>query len=80
MNNLRICIGVSKMNTNARLGWITWILVTAWLVYRNQVWELYDIFTIFSIGSAAVIEVFQHYFNSKFNSPIGQPYKAGDNK
>lgn len=55
----------------AVIGWLAFLVVSAYLVYTRQTWANYDTFASLTGGGGAATQVVNKLINSKYNSQPG---------
>jgi hypothetical protein len=64
-------------------GWLAFLLVSFYLVWKEVGWQNYETFASLTGGGGAATQIANKLINSKYNSPAGQPLdlkKESDNK
>ena len=55
----------------AVIGWLAFLIVSAYLVYTRQTWANYDTFAHLTGGGGAATQVVNKLINSKYNRQPG---------
>lgn len=61
----------------AVVGWLAFLIVSAYLVLKGSGWQNYDTFASLTGGGGAATQVANKFINSKYNSQVGS-YKEKD--
>lgn len=56
-------------------GWLAFLIVSAYLVYKGNTWGNYETFSTMTAGGGAATQIANKFINSKYNSPLGAPQK-----
>lgn len=63
---------LSLTRTLAIVGWLAFLLVSIYLVWKGIGWQNYESFAYFTGGGGAATQVANKFINSKYNSPAGE--------
>lgn len=65
----------------AVIGWLAFLLVSFYLVWRGTGWQNYETFASLTGGDGAATQIANKFINSKYNSAPGSyKEKGGENK
>jgi hypothetical protein len=68
---------LSLTRTLAIIGWLAFLFVSFYLVWRGTGWQNYETFASLTGGGGAATQVANKFINSKYNSQVGS-YKEKD--
>ncbi len=54
-------------------GWLAFLLVSFYLVYKQTGWQNYETFASLTGGGGAATQIANKFINSKYNSQVGAP-------
>lgn len=54
-------------------GWLAFLFVSFYLVYKGIGWQNYETFASLTGGGGAATQIANKFINSKYNSQVGQP-------
>jgi hypothetical protein len=54
-------------------GWLAFLFVSFYLVWRGTGWQNYETFASLTGGGGAATQIANKFINSKYNSQVGQP-------
>lgn len=61
------------------IAFTAFLVCSAYLMLKNQTWQHYDTFAYITGGGGTTAQLFNKFFNSKYNSNQGElPQKNGD--
>ncbi len=55
----------------AIIGWLAFLIVSFYLVWKGTGWQNYETFASLTGGGGAATQVANKFINSKYNSPLG---------
>lgn len=64
------------------IGFIVFVVGSAYLIYKGMTWGNYETFATMTGGGSAATQIANKLINSKYNSPLGEVGKkvGGDSK
>ena len=52
-------------------GWLAFLIVSGYLVWKGTNWQNYETFSTMTAGGGAATQIANKFINSKYNSQIG---------